>query len=246
MEDDAGLSQGNGPSSGSRREHESLLRLYTPFVRAGDLAFDVGANRGSHTSAFLALGARVVAVEPQAECVRALFARFHAEPRVTIVPRALGAAPGHAEMLLNRNDRWSTLSPAFVRARSAELARRGGEWTVRRTVRVTTLDALVDRFGVPAFAKVDVEGFEAEVARGLSRPLPAASFEFHPGHPEPALATVERLERLGAWRYNYAVLDDSRLALPEWVGAEETLRLLSSCASSRPFAKGDLYARGPA
>ena len=44
------------------REQQLLLRQ---FVKAGDLAFDVGANVGSRTQLLLSLGASVVAFEPQ-------------------------------------------------------------------------------------------------------------------------------------------------------------------------------------
>ena len=45
-------------------------------------------------------------------------------------------------------------------------------------VPVTTLDALIERHGVPSFVKVDAEGFEEEVLQGLSRSIKALSFEF--------------------------------------------------------------------
>ena len=39
--------------------------LYARFLRAGDLAFDIGAHVGDRISSFRRLGARVVALEPQ-------------------------------------------------------------------------------------------------------------------------------------------------------------------------------------
>jgi hypothetical protein len=55
-----------------RRGQASRLRFYGAFVSAGDLVFDVGAHVGNRTAVFLELGARVVAVEPQAQCVAEL------------------------------------------------------------------------------------------------------------------------------------------------------------------------------
>ena len=45
---------------------------------------------------------------------------------------------------------------------------------------MTTLDTLVAEYGEPAFCKIDVEGFEVEALKGLSRPLRALSFEYGP------------------------------------------------------------------
>jgi 16S rRNA A1518/A1519 N6-dimethyltransferase RsmA/KsgA/DIM1 with predicted DNA glycosylase/AP lyase activity len=52
------------------------LELYSSFVKKGSLVFDVGANEGNRTAIFLELGAKVVAVEPQAECIAKLESTF--------------------------------------------------------------------------------------------------------------------------------------------------------------------------
>ena len=46
-------------------------------------------------------------------------------------------------------------------------------------VPVTTLDQLILRYGRPYYCKVDVEGYEVEVFRGLTQPIPMISFEIH-------------------------------------------------------------------
>ncbi|HEY1471426.1 MAG TPA: FkbM family methyltransferase [Candidatus Acidoferrum sp.] len=46
-----------------------MYRLYSEFVSAGDLVFDIGANIGDYAEMFARLGARVVAVEPNPELI---------------------------------------------------------------------------------------------------------------------------------------------------------------------------------
>ena len=50
--------------------------LYARFVRAGDLAFDIGSHVGDRIGSFRRLGARVVALEPQPLCARAIRAIY--------------------------------------------------------------------------------------------------------------------------------------------------------------------------
>lgn len=45
------------------------MRFYEQFIRPNDICFDIGANMGNRTEVFLKLGAKVIAVEPQSECV---------------------------------------------------------------------------------------------------------------------------------------------------------------------------------
>jgi hypothetical protein len=77
-----------------------LARFYRGIVAPGDLAFDIGAHAGNRTWALVRAGARVVAVEPQR-----LFHAFLARDlpsQVTLLPVALGATPGRAELAVSR------------------------------------------------------------------------------------------------------------------------------------------------
>ena len=68
--------------------------FYSRFVRRGDLVFDIGSHVGDHIGSFRRLGARVVAVEPQPLCLRALRAIYADDDQVTLVDAACGGTPG--------------------------------------------------------------------------------------------------------------------------------------------------------
>src|SRR5229473_4091058 len=186
---------------GERRAAMDLL--YGRFVRPGDLVFDVGAHVGDRVAAFRRLGARVVAVEPQPALVTTLRLLYGRDRAVTIEPLAVARSPGMLELKLNLdNPTVSTASDAFVQAAHGAPGWEGQAWTRTIRVPVTTLDALIERHGTPAFIKIDVEGFEAEALLGLTRPPPALSFEFTTIQPEVGIACIECCAALGYGRYN--------------------------------------------
>lgn len=216
-----------------------LARFYRRLLRPGELYFDIGAHVGNRIAAALAAGARVVAVEPQPSCVAVLRRLYGRNPRVTLLPEAVGAAPGTATLRVSsRTPTVSTLDPAWM----AEVGRaedfRAVRWDGAVEVPVTTLDALVERFGVPAWCKLDIEGSEPAALAGLSRPLPWVSFEALPAAPDRAPACLERLRALGPYRFNLVRGEATRFALPGWVGAEAMADML---AGETRF--GDVHAR---
>jgi FkbM family methyltransferase len=221
----------------ARREH---ARFYSQFVGPGTLCFDVGSNFGGRVAIFLSLGARVVAVEPQAACQESLRARFGRDARFTLVGCALGAEPGRAQLRAPfPGSTIGTMSTDWLdRVRAS---RRFGAtvWSEMEDVEVQTLDALVERFGTPEFCKVDVEGYEHEVLRGLSRPLPALSLEFTPEHSDSTRSCVAQLEALGAYAFNYSLGESFVFELDDWVSGARLLESLASVEGSF----GDVYAR---
>ena len=222
-----------------------LKRFYGRFVGPGDLAFDVGAHVGDRVGAFLALGARVVAVEPLPPAMALLRRIYGRKPGVTLVGAALGTAPGEAELLVSHGaPTVSTTDPAWAERLRTLPGFRHVRWDARAAVRVTTMDALIAVHGVPGFAKIDVEGSEPAVLRGLSRPLPALSFEYTPGGADAAIACVERLCALGDYRFNASVGETLRFVFPSWQQAPALITWLEARAVGE--RAGDVYAVIPA
>jgi FkbM family methyltransferase len=225
---------------GDKRRAAAMDRLYGTFVRPGDLVFDVGAHVGDRVASFYRLGARVVAVEPQPSMVRALRLLYGRSKSVAIEALAVGREPGRARMLINvDNPTVSSVSPAFVEAARGAPGWETQRWSEAVDVAVTTLDALIARHGVPAFIKLDVEGFEAEALSGLSQAVPALSFEFTTIQREVGLACIERCSAMGYRRFN-AALGESQTLIGGWMGAQDIARWLIELPQAAN--SGDIYA----
>ena len=219
-------------------------RFYARFVRPGDLCFDIGAHVGSRTLCWARLGARVVALEPQPDLALVLRVLCWPERGVTVLRQAVGARPGTIVLHVSpRTPTVTTGSSAFI----AETRRVPGfawvDWSGRLEVPATTLDRLIGTYGEPRFVKIDVEGMEHEVLAGLSRPLPALSFEFVPSSPANALLSVDRLVMLGRYEFNVALGEEPDLLLDRWADGAAIRRWLETRDPAGD--SGDVYAVRP-
>jgi FkbM family methyltransferase len=219
-----------------------LAALYRPYVGPGDLCFDIGAHVGDRTRTLRRLGARVVAVEPQPVCLEFLRWMYRKDAAVTIVAAAVGAAEGEATLLVSeRTPTVSSLSQAWVESVRRAPRFTGVTWDGHVTVRVTTLQALVNRFGRPAFCKLDIEGSEAAALSGLTQAIPVVVFEVIPAERRAAQTCLALLENLGHYEYNWTVREVPRLRSARWLSAEE----MSSVVANLPDEahSSDVFAR---
>ncbi len=231
-----------------------LLYYAVPFRRRQQVAFyrrlinshegtiyDIGAHLGSRTRVFLELGNPVVAVEPQRRFFDILTSSLSEQPNCHLVHGAVGAEGGTAEIRISdRHPTVSSLSPDWIGSGVSAGVLRGVTYNRSETVRLYSMDELIKKHGPPAFIKIDVEGFEYEVIRGLCSPVPALSFEIVPSSLDLTTHCVEHLEGLGRYHYSFTRAEQTQFGESRAWNSHELLEYLNTLPVSE--RNGDIYA----
>lgn len=220
--------------------NRALRTFYSQLVGPGDLAFDIGAHVGNRTRILYKLGATVIAVEPQTMCHRFLAATLPRD-RITLRQVAIGASEGVATLHVSRrHPTVSTLSGGWANQVASDPSFSAVSWDASEEVACTTLDRLISEFGTPRFCKIDVEGNEAEALAGLHSSVPVIAFEYIPAALDLVSTCLDRLDRLGTYRFNVVVGEATAFSWQEPVYSDEVRKRLPAIAASG--GHGDLYA----
>ena len=149
-------------------------------VTPGDICYDIGGWRGYFSGVMaLAKAGRVFVFEPlpeNAERVRRIIG-LNPELPITLFDCAVGESNGKAKLLVMPESSMARLATSEFETPEREID--------SITVDVATLDSLIERNVIPApdLVKIDVEGAELSVLKGLSRSLrvqkPAFFIEIH-------------------------------------------------------------------
>ena len=220
------------------------LNFYSQFIRQNDICFDVGANIGDKTELFLRLGTTVVAVEPQESCWRVLKRRFR-NNNVIIESVALADAESSRTLFIDRSHTLASMSQDWITTVRQSGRFSSHNWANQVSVETTTLDALIARYGKPAFCKIDVEGFEFEVLQGLTQPVRVICFEFVSERIEPSLNCIDYVSSLGEAEFNYYLGEAMSFALRSWVDSHKIKTMLTTMNKDIENY-GEIYVRFPA
>jgi FkbM family methyltransferase len=222
------------------RQSRLMGQFYSSLLKKGDLVFDIGANVGTMTRVFASLGAKVVAVEPNPDCVRHIELTT-SRGAVEVLQAAVGETNGLGVLKVSdRRDKMSSLSAEWCEAVSKENRDYVGMWKREVTVPMITLDALVQRYDFPSYIKIDVEGYEEEVLKGLSRCPALLSFEFNGTFLDPALRTLNN-SLFDEATFNYTLIDPVKFELQDWVDREELKKRMLSLRDGPGL--GDIFVR---
>jgi FkbM family methyltransferase len=224
-----------------------MAEFYRKVLRPGMRVFDIGANVGVLSAVFASLGSRVVAVEPNADCVRHIQLSY-SDKDIEVIQAAIGAKNGLAVLnVSDGRDVRSTVSDAWIEKMGGQDETYRGIWSRQNVVPMVTLDSLIDQFGLPEFIKIDVEGFEEKVLSGLSTQPSLLSFEFTAAFLQPAMQCLDMGVFKEGSTFNFAHNADwgypVRFESDVWMDKQDLKKSLESIEGSDH--QGDIFVMAP-
>ncbi len=213
--------------------HRGYVDFYKSLIPADALCFDVGANVGEISEALLHAGGRVVAFEPNPLVTPELWARCGHREGWSVVEAAVGSEGAITTLFAREAHNQTSLVSDWE-----------GKVIGAFHVPVVTLDSAIRCFGLPAYIKIDVEGWELEVMNGLSRAIPLLSFEFHlsEAENEKTRSCLHRLSGLGAHLVNITAAETPAFHFQEWLTPDQFLGWFpDGLKGSFPGNYGDIY-----
>lgn len=220
-----------------RKGHKNFF-VRNGFVKPGELVFDVGCVKGKFTVQFLKAGARVVCIEAHKANADEMQKKFG--DKITLVHAALTDRDGRATLFVSqRQPRRATLVPEIY---LKQIGKPPDVYDARETVRAVTLESLVNRFGCPVFAKLDIEGNEYAALCGMTTRIPALSFEFASGYIEEAHKCLSMLGRLG-YEFNYVDGHHGDFELEKWCSVDKFRFNIPRRNEIGKLTWGNVYAR---
>ncbi|MCX6701635.1 MAG: FkbM family methyltransferase [Candidatus Zambryskibacteria bacterium] len=222
------------------QKNRNQIKFYKKYIiKTNKLIFDIGANVGKKTDLFLRLEYVVIVVEPQSLIVAGLRKKYQDNPRVIVEECGIGKEEGEAQ--INISTKYPGFS-SFIKEWQKGTKYHSFEKTEK--VKLTTLDKLISKYGLPDFCKIDVEDFEHEVLLGLSSKIPMINFEFHSNNKEQLLWCLSRLQTIGYDSFNFVVDENSIMSSDIWLTIDELLTKIETLEkNSKIVILGDVYAK---
>lgn len=203
-----------------KQHHGWMKPLFTPFVEAESVVFDIGGHSGQYAKllARIAKRGRVYSFEPSSyACSILRFAvRVNGLTNIVVVPKGLGDKP--SSLTLN-----TPLKPKgtfrFGLAHMSEFRESGP--VHREEVALTTIDHFAADEGLQRldFIKIDVEGWEMRILEGGATTIgyfrPVMLIELVDQHLARASDSLEAVWRLlESWDYRPTVCFDGKVLTP--------------------------------
>ena len=225
------------------QEDNVRYSFYKQFINNSDIVFDVGANIGNRTKIFRNLAAKVIAFEPQSICFNKLTKACKPFKNIKVLKLGLSEKPGKENMLLADAHTISTLNKDWPIVSKNSGRFNEYNWDDKEEIELTTLDLMIEKFGKPQFIKIDVEGYEYEVLKGLNTSIPYISFEFSSELFAVASNCIEYLSSLALTKYNISLGESMEFYNKEWLDKEEIIASLKKVIQDDPLAWGDIYTK---
>lgn len=167
------------------------------------LLFDIGANRGLYAMANLHLFNTIICAEPNPDLLHNL---SRINEKIKIINYCVGSKTDTNKFYISDEyDVVSTCDPEWV---NNSRFTRYVKWNKEIEVKQTTIDIMVENFGIPDFIKIDTEGYELEVIKGMTKKYCPLIFEVADEKKNDIIEILDYLKKLGYTKSYYLCNND--------------------------------------
>jgi len=217
-----------------RTKSHEILKL----INKGDLYFDIGAHLGEKSKPFIEKKIRTIMVEPLPICVKTLKKLYSKNSIVKIIPKGLGSK--NTKKILSINKQMPTVSTFAKHWKSGRFSNL--TWSEKTQIQITTLDALIKKFGDPQYIKIDVEGYELNVLKGLSKKSGIISFEITSEFFSDAIKCLKHLKKLSYNSFTFSIGEQKKF-FSDWSDYKTIINLIKKEIKKDKLFWADIYCK---
>jgi FkbM family methyltransferase len=171
-----------------------------------NLIFDIGYNEGEFTEACFTKypTASVIAVEANPNLCNMLQRNFSLNYNFLLLNNLVSNVVGEGiDFYINPSASGiSTASTHFMQNSrftkgSKYIGENSTQWAPPIKVESITIDSMIERYGMPDLIKIDVEGYELNVLKGLTQKANDICFEWHEEEKDNLYQILEHLQSIG-------------------------------------------------
>ena len=207
-------------------------------LNKNDMIFDIGAHNGEKSIKLINFFSKIILVEPQPKCIEILKTKFSKLENAIIVQAGLSSKEEILDLKINSsNPLISTFSSHWDKGRF-----KNSKWDKSLKIKTITLDKLISKYGQPSYIKIDVEGFEYKVLKGLSKKAGIISFEFTSEFFQESINCLNYLEKIGYDKFNFSEGERKKFS-SKWLNKNQLISSINEEIKSDSLFWGDIYCR---
>ena len=213
------------------KERQVEPNFYRKFLRShpakNKLIFDVGANMGHKSIIFSKLAKKVVAFEPSEKLFAFLLRRFK-NSNITLFNYALGSSVSESKIyVVENNEAYNSLNKKHIETTTSNRGIATLDTVKSQIIKVEVIENYIQKFGEPKYIKIDVEGYELEVLKGLKTPVPLLSFEANlPEFYTETIESIEYLDKLSSGNYVFNFANDNFFLTEEFMSTKKAIKYI--------------------
>ena len=210
-------------------EYNFYKNLIQKINYKNDLIIDVGANVGNKSNLFSKLADKVLAFEPSTSIFPILKHRYK-NSNVEVFNCALGSDNTNLDFYeLKGNEWYSSLSKKHIETTVTERKVINPDLIKNKQVIVEKIENFIKKYGIPIYIKIDVEGYEYEVIRGLETAVPLISFEANlPEFCQESINCINYLSSISSDKYMFNFTTDNFFLQEHFVKTNDAIKFLES------------------